>query len=217
MYIFYLDGVALPVTPSKISTKIKNKNKTINLINDGEINILKNTGLTEISFTATIPYVKYHFSYYPNGFKEATYYLDKIEQLKINKKPFQFICSRTSPAEKLLFDTNITVSLEDYEIEESAENGQSLNVKINLKQYKEYSTKLLNFNINKKTAAVKKTRPVTKKIAKTYKVKKGDCLWNISKKMLGSGSRWKEIYNLNKNKIKNPNLIYPGQVLTLPG
>ena len=53
-------------------------------------------------------------------------------------------------------------------------------------------------------------------IPKTYTVVKGDCLWNIAKKYLGSGSKWREIYNLNKDKIKNANLIYPGQVLKMP-
>lgn len=47
-------------------------------------------------------------------------------------------------------------------------------------------------------------------------VKSGDCLWNIAKKQLGNGADYTKIYNLNKDKIKNPNLIYPGQVLTLP-
>lgn len=41
MYDVYLDKILLPVTPSKIDTKIKNANKTINLINDGEVNIIK--------------------------------------------------------------------------------------------------------------------------------------------------------------------------------
>lgn len=52
---------------------------------------------------------------------------------------------------------------------------------------------------------------------KTYTVKKGDCLWNIAQKYLGSGARYTEIYKLNKSVIgNNPNLIYPGQVLVLP-
>lgn len=52
----------------------------------------------------------------------------------------------------------------------------------------------------------------------TYTVKKGDTLWDISKKYLGDPTRWPEIYSLNKKVIgSNPNLIYPGQVYTLPG
>ena len=39
----------------------------------------------------------------------------------------------------------------------------------------------------------------------------------IAKRELGDGDRWREIYDLNRDKISNPNLIYPGQVLRLPG
>ena len=49
-----------------------------------------------------------------------------------------------------------------------------------------------------------------------YEVVKGDCLWNIAKKHLGDGSRWGEIYELNKGIISNPNLIYVGQQLVMP-
>ena len=68
-----------------------------------------------------------------------------------------------------------------------------------------------------KTAEVKESRPTeSKPEAKTYTVQKNDTLYNIAKKMLGDGARWKEIYNLNQDKISNPNLIYPGQVFVLP-
>ncbi|MDE6053158.1 MAG: phage tail protein [Lachnospiraceae bacterium] len=49
-----------------------------------------------------------------------------------------------------------------------------------------------------------------------YTVVKGDCLWNIAKKFYGSGNQYSKIYNANRDKIKNPNLIYPGQVLVIP-
>lgn len=64
----------------------------------------------------------------------------------------------------------------------------------------------------KKKKETSKAKPSTR----TYTVKSGDCLWRIAQSMLGSGSRYTEIYNLNKNKISDPNLIYPGQVLTVP-
>ena len=50
----------------------------------------------------------------------------------------------------------------------------------------------------------------------TYTVKSGDSLSTIAKNKLGSVSRWKEIYDLNKDIVKNPNLIYPGQQLKIP-
>lgn len=50
----------------------------------------------------------------------------------------------------------------------------------------------------------------------TYTVVPGDTLWGISARFLGNGARWKEIYEANKDKIKSPNLIYPGQVFIIP-
>lgn len=47
--------------------------------------------------------------------------------------------------------------------------------------------------------------------------KSGDSLWAIAQAQLGKGSRYEEIFNLNKDKLKNVNsTIYPGMVLTLP-
>jgi nucleoid-associated protein YgaU len=45
-----------------------------------------------------------------------------------------------------------------------------------------------------------------------------DCLWNIAKKpsIYGDPWKWKRIYKANTDKIKDPDLIYPGQRLTIP-
>lgn len=222
-YDFYLDAMLLPVTPSKLTISIDNKNKTIVLINDGEINILKKPGLTDISFTALLPQTKYPFAVYKNGFQKADVFLDKLEQLKTSQKPFQFIVSRTFPNGKLLFDTNIKVSLEDYKIIEDSKNGFDVNVEIKLKQYKDYGTKTVNVTIkqSKPVATVQNTRPAEsspapKVTAKSYTVAKGDTLWAIAKKYYGDGSKYTKIFEANKGVLKNPNVIYPGQVLALP-
>jgi LysM repeat protein len=47
-------------------------------------------------------------------------------------------------------------------------------------------------------------------------VKAGDSLSAIAKRELGDASRWREIYNLNKDQIKDPNLIFPGQTFKMP-
>lgn len=51
---------------------------------------------------------------------------------------------------------------------------------------------------------------------RTYTVVKGDSLSKIAKALLGDAKRWREIHELNKDVIKNPDLIYPGQVFKIP-
>lgn len=225
MYYFYLDKILLPVAPSKMSLKIDNKNKTLVEINEGEINILKKAGLTNIEFDAMIPNVKYPFATYKNGFQSAKIFLEAIEKLKTSKQPFQFIVSRTYPNGKGIFNTNIKVSLESYTIKEDRKEGLDVVVTFNLKQYKDYGTKICKITFPKKVKPVAKTppparatvsSPAPKQQNKTYTVVRGDCLWNIAKKFYGNGSQYTKIYNANRDKIKNPNLIYPGQVLTIP-
>lgn len=221
LYNFIIDGVQLPVAPSEITMKINNKNETVILMNEGEVNILKKPGLTDIEFEVLLPNVQYPFAIYPDGFRPATYYLEKFEQLKVNQKPFQFIVNRMLPSGKLLFDTNITVSLEEYEINESANNGFDIMVPIRLKQHRNYGTKRLNLtpqtvsaSSTTQKATVQKQRPTTGKATpKTYTVKPGDTLWAIAQRYLGNGARYPELAKLNN--LSNPNLIFPGQVLRL--
>ena len=61
MYKFYFDKDILPVTPGSITTTYKNQNKTITLINEGEVNIPKSPGLTEFSFKFMLPWCNYPF------------------------------------------------------------------------------------------------------------------------------------------------------------
>ena len=47
-------------------------------------------------------------------------------------------------------------------------------------------------------------------------IRKGDNLWNISRRLYGSGYRYTTIYQANRDQIRNPDLIYPGQVFLTP-
>ncbi|WP_440054627.1 LysM peptidoglycan-binding domain-containing protein [Pseudoalteromonas sp. T1lg65] len=64
------------------------------------------------------------------------------------------------------------------------------------------------FNVQAQTLSLKPSAP------KHYQVKEGDTLWDISKMYLQSPWRWHELWKWNKN-IQNPDLIYPGDVLSL--
>lgn len=50
----------------------------------------------------------------------------------------------------------------------------------------------------------------------TATVNRGDSLWRISQRTYGTGYRYIEIYDANQQKIRHPDLIFPGQVFVLP-
>ncbi len=77
---------------------------------------------------------------------------------------------------------------------------------------KEYKT---NFDFSDTEVGKKAAETAT--ATKTHTVEKGENLSVIAEQELGSQSRWKEIYELNKDLIgKNPDLIQPGMELKLP-
>lgn len=220
-YKMYIAGVLMPITPSKVKVKVNNQNKTLTLINGEEINILKEAKLTDVSFGLSLPQT--HRPYANGGAQSAQYYLSLFERLKKSKEPFQWILNRCRPNGAALFYSNLTVGMEDYQITDDAQEGFDIGVSVKLKQFRAFGTKTVTIQpaptpSEPATATVEPPpRPTTTAPKNTtYTVKSGDCLWNIAKKHLGDGSRYKEIYELNKDKIKNPNLIYSGQELILP-
>ena len=51
---------------------------------------------------------------------------------------------------------------------------------------------------------------------RSYTVVKGDSLSKIAKHFYGDAQKWRKIYEANRDEIKNPDLIYPGQTFTIP-
>ncbi|MGH7720221.1 MAG: LysM peptidoglycan-binding domain-containing protein [Gemmatimonadaceae bacterium] len=64
------------------------------------------------------------------------------------------------------------------------------------------------------TAPSAPAQPVERE--RTHTVVAGDSLSKIAKREYGDANKWHAIFDANRDKIKNPDLIYPGQVLTLP-
>ena len=234
MYQFYMDDMLLPVTPGAMTLKVANQNKTVTLINEGEINIPKLPGLSKISFNALLPNKEYPFAQYESGFQNAHYYMDKLELLKTKCLPFQFQVIRTDDRGEMLMDSlDMQVSLEEYELEENAEEYEfDVMAKIELKQYKTYGTKTIEFKktetTTEATVTEKRDTSTAPKTTGGYTVVSGDNLWDIARVKLGDGSRMNEIYELNRDTIEaaakkygrssssNGWWIYPGTVLQLP-
>lgn len=218
MYEVYLDDMCLPITPQKIQMKYGNQNKTVNLINGEEFNIIRPPGLCEISFDAVIPQADYPFVNW-DGVDDAEKFIERLQELKEDQSEFEFIVIREGFGGRGFFDTNLDVTLEDYKVSDDAKEGVDLTVSINLKEYNYYGTRVMNFTIipeQQPQAIQEEPTRQEPETAKTYEVQSGDCLWKIAKNKLGDGNRWKEIYSLNTDKIKNPDVIQIGQILMLP-
>ena len=131
-YTCYLGGALWP-TPEKLQVKIKGKNKTLVLLNEGEVNFLRAPGLTELTVPFDLPML--------TGTRSPDYYLGLLERMKTNKETTQFMLVRVAPSGGMLFDTNIKVSVEDYNITEDGKKGLDVAVDVNLKQWRDYGTK----------------------------------------------------------------------------
>ena len=229
MYYFFVDDVMLPVPPARMDVKFNNKNKTIDLINEGEINIIKAQGLTDISFEVMLPNQYYPFAMYENNymasflakhtkitpsFKKADYFLDLFERLKASDEPFRLIITRMSARNEFLFDTNLLVTLEDYSINEDAGNGFDVQVPLTFKQYKYYATKEVEVNEGEngqKTATIKNNREASKEIPRGYKVTKDMTVWEACKRVSGGNLDWQAVANMNG--ILDPDDIKKGSFI----
>lgn len=214
-YEVYIDDMLLPIPPQKIPIKYPGQNETATLINGEEINITRPPGLAEISIDVVLPQMDYPCAMWDGSVEDAEEFISRLQDLKESGDAFEFIVIRDS------FDTNMDVTLEDYKVSDDVKEGLDLVVSVTMKEARHYGTKIMNFIIIEDQATPtaetpEENRPAEQPQAKTYTVKSGDCLWNIAKKQLGDGSRWKEIHNLNLDKISNPNLIHPGLVLVMP-
>lgn len=219
MYRLYLkqDGkqILLPVTPAEIEMKTGNRNKAVYILNFGEMNLAKKPGLQEIRFTALLPGRRYSFVQTEDGFHESEYFLNCFKEYKATAKPVQLILFRRLADGTQLFCGNMDVLLEDYTVTEKGGEQGDFWVEMCWKEWK--TAKSIRYSVKGQNGGNVLVEQGKERQAKTpavtYTVKKGDCLWNIAKKQLGDGTKYKEI--AQKNGISDPNRIYPGQVLKL--
>lgn len=231
-YYFFLGTTMLPIPPAKMSIKIKNKNKTINLINEGEVNIIKSPGLTEISFDAILPNASYPFANYDTSladslnsnflgnsfsFKKSDYFLSEFKSAKAVQNPMRLVISRMNSNFTMLWDTNMLVTLEDYAVNEDAGDGFDIVVPLRLKQYKPFATKECEVTTDadgKQQIKVKETREaVDRTTPAVYQIRNEQSMWEACKRVSGGSLDWRTV--MNSNGISNPLGMPKGTVLNL--
>ncbi len=218
MYYFYMGTMQIPIPPKELVTTINGKNETMDLLGKGEVNIIKPAGLTDVAFKFLLPNSDYPFNesmLFKS--KKAKYYIDELEKLKTAKTIFQFIVVRMKPNGQMLAMTNMKCTLENYTIEEDADNGFDSYANVSLKQWKPWGAKRIEVKTDKDGVAkvsVKQDRPTDgKTVATQAKASKGKTLQQIIKKQLGNTDNLFQIAALNK--IAVPAALAVGQVIQL--
>lgn len=204
------EKIQLPVLPTSFKVKNGSNNDSVNIAGLGEIIIMQSRPALQFSFSSFFPAAKFPGLQVSSITKPLTL-IEKINSWKASKKPIHFIATACG--------IDLYATIENFDYSEEGGDPGTYQYSITLKEYREITVRQVKVNIPKATATVKKEQPRVDNTVqpKTYTVKSGDCLWNIAKKFYGNGSRYTEIYNANKGVIGgNPNLIYPGQVLTIP-
>ncbi|MDH7552568.1 MAG: DUF4398 domain-containing protein [Spirochaetota bacterium] len=106
-------------------------------------------------------------------------------------------------------------------------SGQAINIAQGVSSKKAVAVAPIVEQQGKEGVAVKEEQKeaIQKKVEEEteytlYKVKynpaKRDCLWRIAEKFYNDGFKWNVIYDANRDKVKNPNLIKPGWILKIP-
>lgn len=211
----------LPTNPEQIEKSSVQAIEKYEVLKLGQIAIPTHMELKTYSFECEFPHAPMHYVETAGDFKDADYYLKLFAEWRDKLVPVRFIASNG-----IGDDINTLVLIEELtEIEKAGEEGDKY-ISFKLVEYKEFGKKSVVVTkveqvknmaskviVAKKLANKKVTSP---KCSGSYTVVRGDTLWGIAKKFYSNGSQYTKIYNANKNIIKNPSLIYPGQKLVIP-
>lgn len=195
-----------PVNPAEISIRRERSFETFQIINLGEVDFPNGEKIKEISFSSFFPassdssYGRYE------DIPDPQMTMNQLNTWMSDRQPLHLMIS---PSE-----VNVYVIISSHNSTFRANEPGDVYFDITFRTWRDYRIRTLD-EVN--GGASTEARPDLKPVPKTYTVRPGDSLWAIAKLQLGSGSRWREIYDLNVAVIgPDADLIQPGQELVMP-
>ena len=201
--------IIIPVLPSKLKVTSAGDNDTDTVLGLGEVLILRQKRLRTVSWDSFCP--AHSAPYAPGVITPPLELIRAIQTARDAWQPVRLLITGTD------LDINVRMGIESFDYEERSGELGDLYYSIKLSEWKDYSPRRIVLQEKKPTAKDPSRAGQPNGMPKTYTVVKGDCLWYIAKRFYGKGGEWPKIYSANKAIIGgNPNLIYPGQVFTIP-
>lgn len=218
----------LPVLPEKIKVTSKGQTTSVDIEKFGEVICKGKRDGMVISFPCFFP-AQWGAGYcacMQKEFKSPKTWHAWMLALQNASKPFHFVLEG-SP-----FAINMYACITSYSGDEQGGDVGTINYTVEIKEYRTPTVKTYTVKTTPKKTTAKKTssgsRTNNTVKAKTYTIKKGDCLWDIAKKYYGNGAKYTTILNKNKSTLdkaakkygysncKNGNLIFPGTKIIIP-
>lgn len=211
-------SITIPVNPEKIAYKSSGKFQEYQIINKGTAKIPSGKELSYVGWESFFPGASLKGQPYVKSYKNPHTLRNQIEYWRKNGKKVKVSISTTP--------INMYCYIDSYEESHEGSNG---NIYYTIEFSSAVDVQVETVKKKKgKTSGTKRSSKRSGSGSKTYVVKKGDCLWNISQKFYKKHSEWKKIYNANKTVIektakkrglKNSShgwWIFPGTKLKIP-
>lgn len=189
---------------------------TYDILDRGEVAVPTGSGLASVSWESVFPGKnRTDMSMMRGDWKEPKTYHNILEDWRKNRTELNILVTG--------YPINLDVFLEDYSGKAAGGFGDW--------EYEVTFTEKRDITITSTKVETPPTpapqRPVQETVS--YTIKSGDTLWSIAQRFLGSGTKWKTIYDANKDIIEstaksrgykssdNGHWIFPGVKLTIPG
>lgn len=216
IYLSKRDGSELtkmPVNPSTLGFKMGGDLKTYNIVDFGEVGQQDNRKLIRLNLASYLP-----STWAPicevsaTELERPSYYADRITRWRRQNQVLKLTVAGTAyPLLFLVTISNLVITEGDYDVGDLA-------YELELVEHRDFGAREVQLAQTATEVVAQadtgQPRADTYEVPNVYTVVEGDTLWRIAKRQLNDGSRYTEIASLNN--LDDPNVISPGQELTMP-